>query len=403
MAADVTSLVSGDPVLERVAEPGSSGRRERLLVMAHFIETGRVGGAEHGLYNIIRGLGGRRVNVGVVCGTRKRLDPLALAELERLPGVEVLEAGGMRKRFLAEQLACLSRDMRADAVLFPNYYVPPSVPRRLGRVAVVIHDLLYRHFPESCSRKRAAWLTLSQGWAVRRADAVIAISRFTADDLLRTFGRGIEGKLTVVPNPLFWNRLAGPDDVRPLERPYVLSVAAQYPHKNLETLIRAFAKLAAKDRDLMLVLCGQHYAALRGTAGGAGSLARLVETLSLADRVVMTGYISDRELGRWYRHAMLFAYPSVFEGFGVPPVEALGLGLPTLTTRCASLPEVTLGLAEYVDDPYSVEEWAERIEAIVREPSAARPSEVDARRLRGQYDIDRLGPLYLSACGLDAR
>ena len=375
--------------------------RGALVVMAHFVYAGRVGGAEHMLYNLLHGFAAAATPLQVVCAARGNLDPGVVAELERMPGTRVLEVGGGGPRFLAEQRACLHDGLRGEAVLFPNYFVPPLVPRRLGRVAVVLHDLQYRHFPAHFTARKRAWLALSQALAVRRAERVIAISQFVADDAVRCFGRGLAGKLAVVPNPISWQRFAaGAARPRPLDRRYVLTVAAQYPHKNLETLLRAFALVAARDPEPMLVLCGQDYGGLRGVAAGRGGLRPLLDALGLADRVVLTGYLDDAALGRWYRHAALFAFPSVFEGFGMPAVEALGFGLPVLTTRRTALPEATLGLACYIDDPYRVEEWAAQMATILRDPAAARPDADAVARIREHYDIDRIAGCYLEACGV---
>jgi glycosyltransferase involved in cell wall biosynthesis len=372
-----------------------------LVVMAHFVYAGRVGGAEHMLYNLLRGFDEVAATVRVVCGSRGNLDPRTVAELDRMPQTQVLEAGGGGPRFLAEQRACLDRSLRGEAVLFPNYFLPPVVPRRLGRTAVVLHDLQYRHFPEHFAPKKRAWLRLAQGLAMHRADRVITLSEFVAGDAVRRFGAGLARKLAVVPNPISWERFAGGvSQPSPLDRPYVLTVAAQYPHKNLETLLRGFAQVAAKDRDTMLVLCGQDYGGLRGVAAGRGGIRPVLEALGLTQRVIITGYLDDATLGRWYRHAALFAFPSVFEGFGMPAVEALGFGLPVLTTRCTALPESTLGLASYVNDPYRSEEWAARIAAILADPDAARPTAQDVRRLKDHYHTARIARLYLQACGL---
>ena len=399
MSAEITSAERKPAIGPSRIGPGRK-HGGRLLVLAHFIYTTRVGGAEHGFYNIIRGIGDHGVEVGLLCGARVRFDPQALIELEALPAVRVIEAGGTAIRFVAEQRACLHSELSADAVLFPNYYVPPHVPRRLGRVTVVVHDQIHRHYPQYSTARRRAWLALSQAWAVRRADTVIVISRFVADDLVRTFGSRVERKLAIIPNPVSWERFGPPKDATPLDRPYILSVAAHYPHKNLDTLVKAFALRARRDKEVMLVLCGQSYTALRGTTGGAGTLNQLLDSLEIPDRVIITGHVTDAALGRWYRHAAVFAFPSVFEGFGVPPVEALGFQLPTLTTRCGSIPEATLGLAQYVENPYSIDEWATRLEAILHDPASARPTLADAARVRATYAPERLGPLYLNACGV---
>lgn len=379
----------------------------RLVVMAHFVYAGRVGGAEHMLYNLLRGFGRERVGLTVACSRRANLDSLAAGELDAMPGVRLVETGGRGPRFLAEQAACLSPALAGDATLFPNYFVPPVLPSRLGRVAVVLHDLQYRHFPANFSAGKRAWLTASQGFAMRRADQVITISQFVADDAERCFGASVARRTVVIPNPISWDRFGTGTEPAFIDRPYVLTVAAQYPHKNLETLLRGFARVAAADPDPMLVLCGQDYGGLRGVASsgaasGRGGLRPTLEALGLGDRVIMTGYLDDAALGRWYRHAAMFAFPSVFEGFGMPAVEALGFGLPVLTTRCTALPETTLGLATTVEDPYGEAEWASHAAAILRSPAAFRPAPAEAERLRAHYGTARIARLYLQACGLKA-
>ena len=380
--------------------PVKHGAAGRLLVTGHFVFAGRVGGAEHMFYNLVRGLGEAGTPPGVLCASEHNLDPGFVAEL--LPG-QLVACGGNGSRFVGEQRAALRPGLRADAVLFPNYFVPPLVPRRLGRVATVIHDVQFRHFPQYFAGRKRAWLTASQALAMRRADTVVAISGFVRDDLLSIYGSRFERKLATIPNPISWDRFgppAGtePGEQRPLERPYILSVAAQYAHKNLPVLVRAFAEVARRVPDLMLVFCGQPYGGLRGVAGSRDGLEKLVAELGLEDRVHQTGYVDDRTLGRWYRHAAMFAFPSVFEGFGMPPVEALGFGLPTLTTTRTALPETTMGLAVGVADPLSAAEWADRLFQVWRDPAAFRPSPGDVARLRTRYSPAVVGRQYADAC-----
>ena len=182
------NIVIGGTSPVSIVRGGNAGLG-RVLVMAHFVHAGRVGGAEQVLYNVVRGMAAHGAHVDMVCGARGRLDPMALADLEKLAGFRAVEAGGTGLRFVAEQRACLRRDLQAAAVLFPNYYVPPIVPRRLGRVAVVLHDLQHCHFPQYFSARKRAWLAASQALSMRRADTVIAISRFVACDAVRPRSR----------------------------------------------------------------------------------------------------------------------------------------------------------------------------------------------------------------------
>lgn len=386
------------------AQPGRAARARlpQLAVTAQFVFHGQVGGAEHMLYNVLRGLDRDGVGLRVLCADAGNLDPAFVAELDRMqPGSLVPCGGGTGSRFVSEQLACLRPGIRTDAVLFPNYFVPPLVPARLGRVVTVLHDMQFRHYPANFSTRKRAWLKASQAFALHRADTLVAISDFVRDDILRQYGDRHADKVVTIPNPISWARfepVPGAATGRPIERPYVLSVAAGYAHKNLEVLVRAFAEVARRDPDLQLVFCGQDYAGLRGVSGARPGLAALAQELGLDGRVLVTGYVDDAALGRWYRHAAMFAFPSLFEGFGMPPVEALGFGLPTLTTALTALPEVTLGLAQTVQDPASPAEWADRMLDMVRNPAQSRPSDRAAARLRRRYSPERIGRLYALAC-----
>lgn len=376
------------------------GGKPQLLVAAHFVHAGRVGGAEQMLYNLVRGMAARRARATVLCGSADRLAPDFVAEVRRAPGLALRETGGTGSRFLAEQVACLDPSLRAEAVLFPNYYLPPVVPARLGLTGVVLHDLQYRHFPAYFSRRKRGWLRAAQAFALRRADRVFVISEFVRRDLLRLHGDRLADRLVVAPNPISWERFGAAVAGPPIEQPYILTVAAQYPHKNLPTLIRGFAELARRDRDIRLVLCGQEQAGLHGVGGTRVALRPLVSALGLEGRVHLTGYLDDVALGRWYRHAALFAFPSVFEGFGMPPVEALGLGLPVLAARRTALPEVTLGLAEFVEEAEEPQAWATHMEAMLRH--GRRPASIDVARVREAYAPERCAARYLDAFGLTA-
>ncbi len=172
-------------------------------------------------------------------------------------------------------------------------------------------------------------------------------------------------------------------------------MAAQYPHKNLHTLLRGFAELARREHDLRLVLCGQEPSGLSGVGVSGVALRPLADSLGIGDRVLFTGHLDDAALGRWYRHAALFAFPSLFEGFGMPPVEALGFGLPVLAAARTALPEVTLGLAGLVEEAESPGAWAAHMAEALR--SDARPMTADVARVRRTYAPEACAARYLDA------
>ena len=289
------------------------------------------------------------------------------------------------------------------ALLYANYFTPP---RHLPlRTATVIHDLQYRHLPHNSSVRRRVWLSVAHRATLRYADAVIVPSQFVRDDILNSYGASHESKVRVIPNPISWDRFgASAPSLSPAEhqRPYILSVASHYDHKNLETLIKAFALVSRRLPEYRLVLSGQLRHNLQGTKRrSTQSLPQLVDELGLGAKVVIRGHVADETLGSLYRHAELFVLPSLFEGFGIPPVEALGMGIPTLTTRCTALPEVTLGKASYVDDPLNRDELASKVIEMITNRLAFVPSAEDIRSVREYYCHTRIARDYFNALTRD--
>lgn len=366
-----------------------------VLISEHFVFTKRVGGAEFMLYNLLRGLWLNGVHFDLLCSSPENLDPDFVAELSLHEGSRIVRSGCAGPRFFSEQRACFNGHQRSQAILFPNYFTPPVVPARLGRIVTIIHDFQYRYFPEFFSTKKRIWLRLAHELTFRKANMVVAISESVRQDAIRFHGQRAEKKMIVIPNPVSWERFGRAVGPHPLgRRPYVLTVASHYPHKNLEVLVQAFSLVAERVPDVSLVLVGQSRADLKGVMSTENSIGELASSLRLGDRVRFTGSVTDEELGRLYRHATLFAFPSLFEGFGMPPVEALGFRVPTLTTKCTSLPEATLGKAIYVECPQDVEEWASRIEAAVLHPERFRVPTETARILREHYSPKRIGKKY---------
>lgn len=360
----------------------------RIAVNGCFVLPGRVGGAEHMFYNLLDGLRGHvRPDEDWQVLTREPLDTAVdLAPLHevRLAGLSQLN------RTLFEPVAAV-RLRGVDASYNPNYYSPPG---QRGRVVTTIHDAQYAHFPENFSAVKRRWLALAHATTFRLADVVVAISRSVADDLLRLHGARYAGKLEVVSNPVSFSRFVGgelPAEVDP-QRPAVLCAAAAYKHKNLQTLLQAFSTVAQKS-DAVLLLTGASRDQLVGTSS-ATDLSGMVDELGLGDRVRFLGYVSEQTLGALYRHASVFCLPSLFEGFGMPVVEALGVGTPTVTTRSCSLPEVSLGLARYVTDPRDPAELADVLLEVLDDPDEHRPSLQEQSTVRETYAPQTIGGRY---------
>jgi glycosyltransferase involved in cell wall biosynthesis len=365
-----------------------------ILMAAHFVFAGRVGGAEHMFYNLVNGFIDNGTQITLLCSRTSNLDSKFVQHV-RSANVPIVENRSHTKRFISEQISALSYGLQSDALLLPNYFTPPLIPRRLGRVATVIHDFLHAEPWAAIPLARRTWQRASYRLTYTRADVIIVPSEFVRQRAHELYGPQAYEKSVTIPNPISWVRFETRSGNAPFDsRPYILSVAAQYPHKNLEVLIRAFSRLRARFPDLLLVLCGQLPTHLFGVRSPTEQVSNLIAELDLASDTVVTGYIDDSKLGALYKHASLFAFPSLFEGFGMPAVEALGFGLPTVTTRCGSLPEVTMDAAVYLDDPKHVDEWVEKLSFLLRNSSKHRLPQSTIEKIRAHYSPSRVARLY---------
>ncbi len=224
-----------------------------------------------------------------------------------------------------------------DLLFVPAHVLPPVRPKR---TLVTIHDLGYRYFPEAHPRRQRLYLEWSTRWNARVASHILADSGATRDALVQAYG--IAASKITVAYPGYDSALAPVRDAGMLAAvkarygisgPYILFIGRLQPRKNLVRLIEAFARLAPDRPDLSLVL-----------AGPAGWLAEpiraRVSELGLEARVLFPGYIADADKAALISGALVFAYPSLYEGFGFPALEAQACGVPLLASTTSSLPEV---------------------------------------------------------------
>ena len=364
---------------------------------AHFLDPGRVGGAEYMITNLINGFSQSDHKIAVLCSTRSQINQEIHQAILASDNINLLCKGFLGSRFVQEQLSCLSTNSPSDAIIFPNYFTPPFIPGRFGKVITVIHDLQYLHYPNNFSRLKRAWLYLAHQISLRRADHIVAISECVRDDLIRFYGTQFSKKISVIHNPISWERFSRGMGFHPLDgSPYILSVAAQYPHKNLITLIRAFSLITHKFPDLKLVLIGQLHSGLKGVSTKSLDLRGVINDLKLSEKVHILGHVDTDLLGEYYRNADIFVFPSIFEGFGMPPVEAMGFGCPTIVSNLTSLPEVTMGMASYIDFPLSPIEWSTKIEEILTNRDAFSLSFDQVKNIRTTYSPENISLQYLN-------
>jgi glycosyltransferase involved in cell wall biosynthesis len=277
---------------------------------------------------------------------------LTLLGGEPVPGVYDQKPCNSGIYTLAELVEVPLRVPRSTDVLWsPNYNAPVV---STGRLVVTVHDLCHLALPQLFGGP------LKQGYAramfgnvKRRAAQVICVSNFTASELVRLTGIERE-RLTVIYSGLDAAWTVPTDSVRPIAGPYLLFVGNVKPHKNLGRLLDAFEVLSRRIPHA-LVIVGKRDGFITPDRAVMGKADRL------GGRVHFTGQVSDESLRDYYAHADLLVFPSLYEGFGFPPLEAMATGIPVAASNAASIPEICGDAVAYFD-PYSIEEMAAVIE-----------------------------------------
>jgi glycosyltransferase involved in cell wall biosynthesis len=363
-------------------DPAPSGRRLRIGIDAHAIGA-RLTGNERFASNLIPAL--RRVcdhdllvyvskDVGLWTapdGVRTRSIPVS-HPLLRIPFV----------------LPSLARRDRID-VLLVQYTGPPVSP---CPVVTVVHDVAFALFPSFYRPSERLWMRRTIPASMRRAAGVVTVSEFSKREIQRVYGIPAE-RITVALDgidPVFTDPVPRPSLVEP---PFFLTVGNQQPRKNLLTLISAYRILVERYPDIpeRLVVVGQEWAhrEARTLRAEAGDLVR-------EGRVTFTGYVEDKLLVGLLRRATAFAYPSVYEGFGLPPVEAMAAGAPALVGDIPVMREVVADAALRLppNDPAA---WAEGLHRVASD-SSFRQSLVEGGRVRAsRYSWDHTARQVLSA------
>ena len=285
-------------------------------------------------------------------GDRTRLEQLSWSQAANIRLVDC-QAG---RYSVAEQIQLPLAIPRSTDLFFSPYYPIPLLYR--GRLAVTVHDLSHRVVPEIVGDPKKNIYAKTMFRALRkRASVIFTVSNFSKSELLRLTTGPREDN--IIPTHLGisaeWYGAALQPRVQ--SRPYIIYVGNIKPYKNLRRLVEAFLKI--KDRVPQdLVIVGQSEGLITGESAEFFERVR-----GAGERIRLTGFVSHQELLSLVGHAHALIMPSLYEGFGLPPVEAMAAGVPAVVARAASLPEVCGDSALYFE-PLDVEDMAAKLVMI---------------------------------------
>jgi len=253
----------------------------------------------------------------------------------------------------------------SDVTLFFNYYIPPGVR---GKKMTVFHDMGYKVFPETIRRRTLMMLNANMENACKRADRIMSVSEFTKAETVKYLGVDPE-RISVMHlgvDSHIYHPGIEPERIEAvrakyhLPEEYLLYLGTLEPRKNIVRLIAAYALAKKSDPSVpVLVMAGR-----KGWM--YDEIFAQVTKLGLADQIIFTGYVDRDEPPVLMNGAMAFLFPSLYEGFGIPPLEAMSCGTPVIAARAASIPEV-VGDAGILADPLQEEEIADGILKLVRD------------------------------------
>lgn len=286
-----------------------------------------------------------------------------------------------------------ARHLGIDLFWAPRHHLPLRLPKQTAAV-VTIHDLVHLRYPGTMSPPNLILERLLMGASLHRADRVLVPSYASRDELFHFFPKTRQKSRVVSPGVPALPPSSGMEDRPP--KPYFLAVGTREPRKNLARVIAAFLQMETEGAPAHLVI-----------AGGAGwkhhrtdQWLRGMRAVEKRDRTVhLLGYLERSQLPELYREAVALVFPSVYEGFGLPILEAMSMGTPVITANCSAMPEVC-GSAAIQVNPFSVSDIRGAMERLMIPENRNRLSErcqTRAKRFSWEQSTERLLRVFREA------
>ncbi len=301
--------------------------------------------------------------------------PARVTKIVARTEVSSLQAASAEGRRSVKDLWAMSREVlrhKIDVFFFPAVYSYFPIFNRT-KIIVTIHDVIADHNPKLVfpNAKLKFFWKLKQNAAIRQANLILTVSEHSKEQIkeyfklpesrLRVVSEAARPIFKVLPKDEKMSETLARYDLKPDER-FLLYVGGISPHKNLDTLIKAFDEISKKHLNIKLVLVGDYKDDPFFSA--YPSLKKQITESNLDSKIVFTGFVPDEDLAHLYNAAQLLVFPSLEEGFGLPAIEAMACGTPVAASNCSSLPEV-LGTVGHFFDPRNSQNMAESIREIL--------------------------------------
>lgn len=364
----------------------------RVAIDARMLKPGNMHGIARYVYELLRGLSARQGDFEYLILVNQDSPLLD----EKWPGnfsFKIIKAGwiSFREQF---ELPRLLKRHHVDLFHAPSFVAPLMVPCRM---IMTIHDLNHLVLPHFYTPLHQLYYRVFVKSCIARSTYILTVSNFSKQEIIRTLGLDID-KVFVTYNGVSENyrpvseetELAYVREIYELPEEFILCVSNNKPHKNVQQLVRAYCESSLT---VPLVLA----------TPVDRTLLRLAESFGKKHLIYFSKFIAEEHLPAVYSMTRLFVYPSTYEGFGLPPLEALCCGAPVVVARSSSLPEVVGDNAIFAD-PYDYRDIARALERGIANPVTAHRSEARMAESRAKFSWDRMTDqtlaLYKSCLGI---